>query len=155
MRRLLLASLVLAFVVAIGEAAADSSAPRYGTFRTPSGNIVCVWGIDDGRYPPFVRCDIRSGLVPFPARPRGCPRDSDYGQGLQLLAVPRTGERGRGVATVVCAGDTALGGSGPTLAYGSTFRRGGISCTSARLGLTCRNLAGRGFFLSRERWRIF
>jgi hypothetical protein len=153
-RRLLLPSLVLA-LLALGEAAADAATPPYGSFRTPSGNIVCIWGIDDGPYPPFIRCDIRSGLVPFPARPRGCPRDSDYGQGLQLLAVPRAGERGKGVATVVCAGDTALGPGAPALAYGSTFRRGGLSCTSVRSGLTCRNLAGRGFFLSRERWRIF
>jgi len=154
-RRLLLASIALAAVLASGEAAADLSAQRYGSFRTPSGNIACAWALDNGPFPPFIRCDIRSGLRPPARRPRGCPADSDYGQGLQLLAVPRAGERGRGVATVVCAGDTVLGASQRILAYGESVTHGHIACTSARTGLTCRNRAGRGFFLSRERWRLF
>jgi hypothetical protein len=41
------------------------------------------------------------------------------------------------------------------LGYGRTWRVGGIRCASAPSGLTCRNKTGRGFFLSRERWRTF
>ena len=63
-------------------------------------------------------------------------------------------ERGSGTASVVCAGDTVLGERGPPLAYGSRFSRGGITCVSRATGLTCRNAAGRGFFLSRERWTV-
>jgi hypothetical protein len=32
---------------------------------------------------------------------------------------------------------------------------GGFRCTSAAVGLTCKNASAHGFFLSRERWRIF
>jgi hypothetical protein len=146
---------VLAACAGGSALAADKASPRHGAFHTPSSNIVCSWSLDDGAYPPFLRCDIRSGLKPFPRRPRSCPSDSDYGQGLQLLAVPRHRERGKGMATVVCAGDTVLGERGPALSYGKRFARGGLTCVSRASGLACRNVAGRGFFLSRQRWRIF
>jgi hypothetical protein len=41
------------------------------------------------------------------------------------------------------------------LAYGKTWAGEGLRCTSAEIGLTCRNRDGHGFFLSRERWRAF
>jgi hypothetical protein len=130
-----LAACSVALTVGRESSPAASTAPG---FRTPSGNIVCAGTI---------RCDIASGLRPRPARPRGCPVDSDYGQGFEL------GRRGR--ARVVCAGDTVLGTRPPVLAYGRTWRRGGITCTSRSVGLTCRNLSGHGFFMSRERSRRF
>jgi len=40
------------------------------------------------------------------------------------------------------------------LDYGTTWSGGGVRCTSAATGLTCRNRSGHGFFLSRERWRV-
>jgi hypothetical protein len=44
-------------------------------FRTPSKNIYCA-------YFGTLRCDIRSGLKPMPARPPGC--DFDWGQTVVL-----------------------------------------------------------------------
>jgi hypothetical protein len=41
------------------------------------------------------------------------------------------------------------------LGYGQTWSGGGLRCTSALTGLTCRNKSGHGFFLSRESWRMF
>jgi hypothetical protein len=41
------------------------------------------------------------------------------------------------------------------VAYGAKWSGGGVRCASAFNGLTCRNTSGRGFFLSRERWRSF
>ena len=41
------------------------------------------------------------------------------------------------------------------LAYGTRWSSGGLRCTSAVEGLTCRNTSGHGFFLSRENWRAF
>jgi hypothetical protein len=43
----------------------------------------------------------------------------------------------------------------PVLRYGRRWRWHGIVCTSRPAGLTCRNRAGHGWFLSRERQRIF
>jgi hypothetical protein len=61
---------------------------------------------------------------------------------------------------VLCAGDPGpllpqIDAAAKVLAYGSAVRIGGISCTSATAGLSCRNRSGHGFFLSRERWRMF
>jgi hypothetical protein len=136
---------VLAALVPAGGAGAPASAqagsPRLHGFRTPTGNIVCLY------YKPSLRCDIGSGLSLQPSRPAGCPRWSDFGQGLWVAT---------GRAHVVCAGDTTLGGVSPrVLAYGRIWRRNAITCRSRSTGVTCRNTAGHGFFLSRESWRVF
>lgn len=43
----------------------------------------------------------------------------------------------------------------PFLGYGSTWRYRGFRCRSERRGVTCRNLSGHGFFLSRARQAVF
>ena len=121
-------------------AAVGRSGPtvRLRTFQTPSRNIGCV--LIGG-----ARCDIKKRDWSPPAQPASC--ELDWGQGLQ---VGKTGS-----AQVVCAGDTALG-SGPILPYGSSSRVGAITCTSRVEGMTCRNrLTGHGFFLARDRYRLF
>ncbi|MGD9925229.1 MAG: DUF6636 domain-containing protein [Pseudorhodoplanes sp.] len=45
--------------------------------------------------------------------------------------------------------------SSPVLRYGSSLQIGSMNCTSSEQGLECSNRAGRGFFLSRSRQRIF
>jgi hypothetical protein len=107
-------------------------------FQLPSRNIGCAYGTN----PTYLRCDIRSGLRPTPKRK--C--DLDW-TGLQLTPT--------GGARPTCAGDTALLPSAPVLAYGKTWRRGGIVCTSRRTGLRCANRRNHGFTLARQRWRIF
>jgi hypothetical protein len=111
------------------------------SFRTPSGNIGCVYasGLGGG---PSLRCDIRSGLKPKPPRPRGCV-DLDWGDSYELS---RTGR-----AVVTCHGDTAILQNARVLRYGTTWARGGFSCSSRVSGLRCRNASGHGFFLSRSR----
>jgi hypothetical protein len=109
-------------------------------FRTPSGNIGCVFASDYG-HGPSLRCDIRSGLEPKPARPRNC--DLDWGDSYEM------GLRGRSFVT--CHGDTAIDSRSRVLRYGTSWKKGGFVCTSKRAGLRCRNLSGHGFFLSRQR----
>jgi hypothetical protein len=106
-------------------------------FRTPSGNIGCI---GDATY---LRCDIRSTTVPSPPRPRSC--DLDYGDAFGMA--PRSRARR------ICHGDTALG-AGPVLPYGRARRIGPFRCASQAIGLTCRNRAGHGWFLSREKIRL-
>jgi hypothetical protein len=131
-------SLVTAAVLGVTLAAPLAvGAANPQAFSTPSRNIGCVY------YAPALRCDIRNGLSPRPGRPAGCPSYTDWGQGLTLDARS---------AGIVCAGDTALGAPN-VLAYGKTWHRGSITCTSRVTGLTCRNARGHGFFLSRESWR--
>ena len=135
------AALVAALVVAAAAPASAQAASAY--FETPSRNIACGWYSGSGG---SLRCEIGSLLRPLPARPASC--DVDWGYGISM------GRTGR--AQVLCAGDTIRRtGNVRILAYGSTWQRSGFRCTSSRTGLRCVNASGRGFFLSRERWRIF
>jgi hypothetical protein len=135
------AALLTALVVTVAAPASAQAASAY--FETPSRNIACGWYSDSGG---SLRCEIGSLLRPMPPRPASC--DVDWGYGISM------GRTGR--AQVLCAGDTIRRtGNVRILAYGLTWQRGGFRCTSSRAGLRCVNASGRGFFLSRERWRIF
>lgn len=144
--RLPSALVVVLVVTATLLAASAASGSTVIQFRTPTGNIGCAYSAGlTGAEAPTVRCDIRSRLHPEPARPARCPLD--YGDSIEVSRVGR--------AILVCHGDTAIDPGSRVLAYGSVFRRGGISCTSRAVGLTCSNRRGHGFFLSRQAWRIF
>ena len=114
-------------------------------FRTPSGNIGCVYSSAEGRLGSSLRCDILSGLKPRPPRPPGC--QLDWGSGYAMNAARR--------AHVVCAGDTAVDKRARVLRYGSKWSRGGFTCVSRRTGLRCRNRSGHGWLLSRRHSYLF
>lgn len=140
-----LALLVAALATAAGAGAASHKAVVL-EFRTPTGNIGCVFSAGlAGDLTPTIRCDIRSRLVPQPTPPKSCPLD--YGDSIQITR--------RGRAILVCHGDTAIDPHARVLAYGHTFRRDGVGCVSRAIGITCSNTQGHGFFMSRQSWRIF
>ena len=130
-----------------------ASVPKSDHFKTPSGNIVCLTFLDSGVPGPkqaAVHCGIHSGLKPAPPR-RPCQDGGYAGDRVSLLTTGR-------VDVPPCAGDPgAFVGeeAARVLAYGRSWSGGGLRCTSAMAGLTCRNRDGHGFFLSRERWRAF
>ena len=127
-------------------AALSATASTVISFRTPTGNIGCVFSSGlTGAEKPVVRCDIRSRLRPSPAQPKRCPLD--YGDSIQV------GTTGRPI--LVCHGDTAIDPTSHILRYGQTWRRSGLACTSRFDGLTCTNQSKHGFFLSRQSWKIF
>jgi hypothetical protein len=128
-----------AALVAGASLAATARADTVISFRTPSGNIGCVFASGLGT-PASLRCDIRSRLRPRPQRPRGC--DLDWGDSYEMTATGRVG--------LTCHGDTAIIPSSRVLAYGSRWTHAGFTCRSRASGLTCRNRAGHGFFLSRQ-----
>jgi hypothetical protein len=146
---MIVALLALPVGIAAGVTASGglgaTKAPSY--FETPSGNIACAWLADfDKPSKTYLRCEITSLLRPMPKRPADC--DVDWGYGLDMANTGR--------ASVLCAGDTIRrAGRHAVLAYGTTWRKRGFTCRSEPKGLTCRNSAGHGFFLSRERWRRF
>ena len=113
------------------------------TFRTPSRNVYCA-ETGNGRAA-TLRCDIRSGVRPLPAKPASC--DFDWGGGF---AIARTGR-----ARITCVSDSVYVASARVLRYGTTWRRDGFACLSRRTGLRCRNASGHGFFLSRQRSYAF
>jgi hypothetical protein len=126
---------------------------KYGYFKTPSGNIQCDYGYG-GQAQAYVRCGIKSGLKPAPpSRGAGCIQAPWVSLGV-------TGRVRVGPSTcpgedAPDAGPFAGAGVGRVLGYGKTWSGGGLRCTSAITGLTCRNKSGHGFFLSREHWRAF
>ncbi|MDX6506078.1 MAG: hypothetical protein QOG06_722 [Gaiellaceae bacterium] len=127
-------------VVVASLALAAPAQALFVQFRTPSSNIGCVFSSEPGRVGPYLRCDILSGLKPKPPRPPGCTLDWTFG--FQM--------RWEGRATTVCVGDTAVDKRARALRYGSTWSRGGFTCTSRKTGLRCRNHSGHGFRLSRS-----
>ena len=112
------------------------------SFRSPSGNIGCV--VLDGT----ARCDIRHRTWSPGPRPATCPKEVDYGQGLQVF--------GSGAGQLVCAGDTALNPTAPKLSYGSESDEGQFRCASTTAGIGCtKATTGHGFFISAQSYRVF
>jgi uncharacterized protein DUF6636 len=134
-----------------GSALAKQRLPTYGSFKTPSRNIVCGYTLDvHGRA--SMECGIKSGLKPPPHRIH-CLAGDPNDKRLSLR------DLGRAVP-VLCAGDPGpllpqIEAKAHVLAYGTRIRIGGITCASAITGLTCRNRSAHGFFLSRQSWRLF
>ena len=118
---------------------AGNQGPHY--FETPSHNIGCY--LDSKS----VRCDIRQHTWTNPPEPQYCIKAGvDWGGGVSVASHR---------ASIVCAGDTTLGGPG-LLGYGHSARRGPIYCVSRMAGITCRNADTKhGFFLSRASYRLF
>jgi hypothetical protein len=126
--------------------ASDASPATSYAFKTPSGNIGCIYEPPFQGTTAYLRCDIHSGLKnPAVHKPKNC--DLDYGDSLEVS--------NRGRTIVVCHGDTAFDPHAHVLAYGTTLVRPGFKCVSQTTGLRCTNTVGHGFFLSRERWQAF
>ena len=102
----------------------------------PSRNIGCLFAFRQ------LRCDILSGLDPAPAE--ACEFDW---VGVDIGVT--------GAAAANCGSDTVYDADAPTLEYGSTWTRGGITCESEESGLTCTNGDGSGFTLARGSWSVF
>ena len=110
-------------------------------FRTPSGNIHCYAG------PEGVGCDIYNYTWPLPS-PEDCEGTGDW------AAVPSVGATGA-ASIATCVSDSR-GNATRVLAYGTGVRVGPMECVSETRGLTCRSTRSRhGFFVSRERYRLF
>jgi hypothetical protein len=132
--------------VTLALAAAATAAATSSYFETPSRNIVC--GYLSGGGQTELQCGVVSGLVPPGPKPAGgCHGIDPASNRLELSPTGRPAG--------FCSGDAgvfAKQGLAPVLAYGHTWHKGGYTCASTPSGLTCRNGAGHGFFLSRASW---
>jgi hypothetical protein len=143
MKRLLLVTL-LVLVVSV-----PASAANLPGFRSPSGNISCLFIPSGSGAPATILCRLA---------------DADYAQALQdrckdldwhgfLLPAARKG-------AVNCSGGilynpTTQHPTYITLAYGKTWRQKMFSCTSQVNGVNCSNPHGHGMFISRQTWRTW
>ena len=127
--------------LALGLFAASAGAK---TFRTPSGNIGCLYTPASGSAAVSLRCDLAS-VAHAPKRPKSCKQA--YGRAFLLFG---TGRAKRG-----CVGDTVLDPGASTLRYGVKRRFGPFTCTSRQSGLTCVSRYGHGFTLSKGRQKLW
>jgi hypothetical protein len=124
-------------------AAALPAATDASSFKTPSGNIGCLYTPASGSDSVSLRCDLAS-VSHTPQRPASCKLS--YGRAFFLYG---TGKAKRG-----CVGDTVLG-SGSVIKYGTTKRFGPFTCTSRQSGLSCHSHYGHGFTLSKQKQTLY
>lgn len=130
---------VLAVMTGIGGAVMAEAQQ----FQSPSGNIRCV--IDDTDVT-FVRCDLEVDQQSYTQRPASC--EGEWGRSFGVT------EAGRGFLN--CATESIDGTSDPVvLPYGVILELDGVSCQSARTGMTCTNVEGGGFMVRRAEQRVF
>ncbi|GAB1362893.1 hypothetical protein MASR1M32_21290 [Rhodobacter sp.] len=118
-------------------------AQDYIGFQSPTGNIHCALYVWEGGTE--ARCDLRELTPSYRKAPGDC--DLDWGS---AFAVPA-----RGRSYLVCAGDTVQDPGNPVLGYGQAVSLGGISCVSAKTGITCTNAAGHGFSVAKAKQKLF
>jgi hypothetical protein len=138
-RRLRIALLAVAGTVLVANAVASAGTtakPTFGWwgFATPSRNIVCNSGLP-------ISGALGLSCVVFSA--------SSATKGQKTWALRA---RGRPSVRFVLGN---IGTDVRVLAYGRSWRRGELTCTSRSAGLTCCNPEGHGFVLSRESQRVF
>lgn len=121
-----------------------SSLAQTAGFQTPTGNIACEL-VGEGQ--DNLRCEIGSYLNPRPPQPYRGFCEFDWGGGLLLSEA--------GKPDILCISDTIRDRRKYVLPYNRRWSNGGFTCVSRRIGLTCTNTSGNGFFLSREKWRVF
>ncbi len=117
----------------------SANAVTFG-FQTPTGNIHCMYEAPSGSAGGAVRCEVKGYTGKRPNKPSSC--DFDWAPGAYITS--------SGKAQVfLCISDTVRDERNPTLAYGSTWKRGTFACTVAQSGVTCRNAKKSGFVVSR------
>jgi hypothetical protein len=130
-------------VLAAAFLAAPALADDYIGFRSPTGNIHCA--IYEWNGGAEARCDLRELTPSYTRAPAGC--DLDWGNSFAV------GATGKGV--LACVGDTVMDPGNWVLDYGQAASLGGISCVSAKTGITCTNAEGHGFSVAKARQKLF
>jgi hypothetical protein len=123
--------------------AAPAAADDYVAFQSPTGNIHCALYEWEGNT--SARCDLLDLVPSYTRPPAGC--EQDWGA---FFGVDR-----RGQGYLACVGDTVVDPGNPVLGYGAAVSLGGISCVSAKTGMTCTNADGHGFRVARSAQTLY
>jgi hypothetical protein len=142
--------LVMACVAGLAASASADSSTRLPGFRSPSGNISCLFLADR---PATLLCKVAHADYAKELQDR-CMGPTGAGvdwHGFELSAARK--------GMIVCSGGALYPGtdrpSYVTLPYGKTWRQKMFSCSSRVTGVNCSNPNGHGFFLSRQTWRVW
>ena len=131
---------ILAAVLAVGSPAL---ADDYIGFQAPTGNIQC--GLYRGAEGASVRCDLMELTPSYTKQPADC--EFDWGSSFAVADV--------GKGYVACVSDAVGDPSNGVLPYGEAISLGGISCVSARTGMTCTNAEGHGFTIAKAKQKVY
>jgi Family of unknown function (DUF6636) len=147
MKRIVIIGLAAA-ALAASLATASPAANRVPGFRSPSGNIRCLYVAGP---PAMMLCTIDRSAYAKKLQDQ-CMAPGGAGldwHGFTLRATKK--------GTPVCSGGILYNGtpSYVTLRYGKTWRHGSFTCVSRRSGVTCRSRAGHGLSVSRQAYRLW
>lgn len=124
-------------------APATAHADGFEFFQTPSGNIDCAMGLEDGST--LVECEISDHTWAAPARPTPCM--GAFGDRISM--------RQGSAAKLTCHTDTVRGTGYPVLQYGRTRSLNSVTCESQQSGITCTDHGTGHFFqLSRDTYEL-
>lgn len=134
----------------------SASAKGEVVFVTPSKNILCEYFPKTNRYSAYVMCGF-SKIDYFSLRDlqrESCPADT-FGRDVEAYNFAL---EGNGKGYIACANDvwwnTNLKKN--VLSYGKSISLGkDFVCTSRSSGLTCTNNVGNGFFMSRQKQKVW
>ena len=150
MKRIIVIGLAAAALVAIAASAASAgSVQRLPGFRSPTGNIKCLFVPGSGGR---LLCSIGRADYAASAQARCMSRAGLDWHGFSLDPARR--------GSLVCTGgilynpDTQRP-SYVTLPYGKTWSHGAFTCRSRITGVTCRSRSGHGLFVSRQAYRLW
>lgn len=130
---------VAALLLMSGPVLADD----YIGFQSPTGNIQC--GLYRGDQGASVRCDLMELVPSYTKQPADC--EFDWGQSFAVDDV--------GKGYVACVSDAVGDPANEVLGYGQAISLGGISCVSAKTGMTCTNAEGHGFTIAKAKQRVY
>lgn len=132
-------TLILLLLTAVPAAADD-----YLAFHSPSGNIHC--GLYASAESTGVRCDVYEMTArSYNQVPPEC--EFDWGNSFAVNSV--------GMGYLACVSDAVADDSGLELDYGKAVSLGGITCNSAKSGMTCTNEEGHGFSVAKAKQKLF
>jgi hypothetical protein len=142
----------LVAVVAVLAVGGTALAARLPGVKTPTRNISCFYVPIKPTSHGTVLCGIKRASYAATAQ-GACQRRA--GLDWHGFSLPWNGH-----GSLSCSGGVLydIGRDTPTyhvLAYGSTWRYRGFTCTSRLTGLTCTNTGGHGLFLSRQSYRLW
>ncbi len=140
----------LAFGLLVAAAVvAPAGAATVPAFRSPSGNIRCVYAPPGRLFCSIGRASYAATLQDRCLNPNGQKGAGVDWHGWELRPRART--------QVLCSGGILYTGTPKyvTVPYGQSWRRGSFTCLSRASGVTCRTAGGHGLFAARETFRIW
>jgi hypothetical protein len=150
MKRVIVISFAAAALAASAVSVASAgSIQRLPAFRSPTGNITCLFVPGSGGR---LLCSV--GRANYAVRAQAqCMKNAGVDWHGFTLDTARKG-------SIVCSSGILYDvdrerPSYVTLAYGKTWRHGAFTCLSRRSGVTCRSRAGHGLFVSRQAYRTW